>query len=122
MKRVLIVDDVNFLLEFENAVIKQLSKETGTTINVEEASSIEKALQKIAENDYDSMVLDINLPDGLGIDIAKAAREKNANTRIAMLTISPESYDQYREYFDVFMKKPVIPDTYKEVMRKMLNL
>lgn len=122
MKKVLLVDDVNFLLEFETAVIKQLSKETGTTINVEEASSIQKALQKISENDYDSMVLDINLPDGLGIDIAKAARKKNADTRIAMLTISPENYDEYREYFDVFMKKPVIPDTYKEVMRKLLNL
>jgi len=71
-KRVLIVDDVEFNIELEEKIIKSLMNELGIDIEIDTAYTVEEALRNIAENDrYDAMVIDMNLPDGSGVDIAK---------------------------------------------------
>ena len=121
-KRILIVDDINFIVEFESKVIDTLAKEISQKITIDSANSVGEALEKIAHNDYDAMVVDMNLPDGTGIDIAMAAQAKNAQTRIAALTIYPQNYEQDYTYFDAFFKKPILPATYKENIRRLLQL
>ncbi len=122
MKKVLIVDDVEFIIDFQEELLKALSKTFAQTIHVDRATSMSAALKKIADNTYDAMVLDINLPDGLGLEVAKAARSKSKETLIAMLTISPDDYQGYSEYFDAFLKKPVLADRYRDILKKMLKL
>ncbi|WP_345969393.1 response regulator [Sulfurimonas sp. HSL1-6] len=121
-KRILIVDDIGFIVEFESKVIDALSKEVSQKILIDSANSVREALSKIAQNDYDAMVVDMNLPDGSGIEIAKAAQEKNAQTRIAALTIYPQKFEPDHTFFDVFFKKPILPATYKENIRRLLQL
>ncbi len=121
-KRVLIVDDIDFIVEFEEKVIASLSKELSVRIQVDSANSVEKALAKIAENHYDAMVIDMNLPDGTGIDIAKAAQEKSKETRIAALSIYPYKYEEHSSYFDAFFKKPILPTSYMQNIRQLLNV
>jgi len=122
-KRVLIVDDVEFNIEFEEKVIRSLMDEHEMDIEIDTAYTLKEALSKIAENDrYDAMVVDMNLPDGSGVDIAKAALKKSEETRIAALTIYPSKYEDQRAFFDLFLRKPIMPSTYKANFARLLRL
>ena len=122
-KRILIVDDVEFNIEFEDKVIKSLCKEKGINIEIDTAFTVEEALDKIAENDpYDAMVIDMNLPDGSGVEIAKVSRKKSEVTRLAALTIYPSKYENEMAFFDLFLRKPIMPMTYKENFSHLLYL
>jgi len=122
-KRILLVDDVEFNLEFESKVIQSLVNETNLDISVDMASSVEEALDKIRQNDpYDAMVIDMNLPDGSGVDIAKFALKKDESTRLAALTIYPSIYENQRAFFDLFLKKPIMPQSYKENFAHLLRM
>ena len=121
-KRILLVDDIEFIVEFEEKVINSLAKELSIKINVDTVNSVKQALDMIAANVYDAMVIDMNLPDGSGIDIAKAAQQKSKDTRIAALTIYPHKYEEHSAYFDAFFKKPILPTSYKQNVRQLLHV
>jgi len=121
-KRILIVDDIDFIVEFEEKVIDALSKDISIKILVDKASNVKDALANIEKHHYDAMVIDLNLPDGSGIDIAKSAQEKSKDTRIAALTIYPKDYEENNTYFDAFFKKPILPASYKQHVRKLLHV
>ncbi len=121
-KRVLIVDDIEFIVEFEEKVIQTLAKELGIDIQVDSANTVMDANQKISDNLYDAMVIDMNLPDGSGVDIAKMALDKSEETRIAALTIYPHKFEEHRAYFDAFFTKPILPTSYKENLRALLRV
>jgi len=121
-KRVLIVDDIGFIVEFEEKVIQTLAKELGIDIQVDSANTVMDANQKISDNLYDAMVIDMNLPDGSGVDIAKMALEKSEETRIAAVTIYPHKFEEHRAYFDAFFTKPILPTSYKENLRALLHV
>jgi len=122
-RKVLIVDDFQYNLEFEEKVIKSLMKEKAVNITVDIALNVNEALQKITENDiYDAMVIDMNLPDGSGVDIAKAAQEKSKKTKIAALTLYPSDYEEHHSMFDQFLRKPIMPVDYKKNFTHLLDL
>ncbi len=122
-KRILIVDDVEFNIEFENKVIKSLMDEMGIDIQIDVAYTVTEALKQIAENErYDAMVIDMNLPDGSGVNIAKVALKKSEETRIAALTIYPSKYEDQKAFFDLFLRKPIMPASYKENFIHLLRL
>lgn len=122
-KRILVVDDVEFNIEFEQKVIESLMKELNINIQVDTAYTVEEAISKISENDaYDAMVIDMNLPDGSGVEIAKASHKKSERTRVAALTIYPSKYEDQRAFFDIFMRKPIMPTAYKENFTRLLQL
>jgi len=122
-KRILIVDDVEFNIELEEKIIKSFMDELGIDIEINTAYTVEEALSNIAENDrYDAMVIDMNLPDGSGVDIAKAALKKSEKTRIAALTIYPSKYEDQRCFFDLFLRKPIMPEPYKQNFARLLHL
>ena len=122
-KRILIVDDVEFNIEFQKKVIKSLMDDIGATIQINTANTVEESLSLIAENHiYDAMVIDMNLPDGSGVDIAKAALRKSEETRIAALTIYPSKYEDERCFFDIFLRKPIMPEDYRENFGRLLRL
>ncbi len=122
-KRVLIVDDFKYNLEFEEKVIGLLVKEHNISIQVESAMNVAEAKKKIEENPpYDIVIVDINLPDGTGVDIAKEAHEKSEHTRIAALTLYPDEYEQASDLFDLLLRKPIMPTTYKQKFERLLDI
>jgi CheY-like chemotaxis protein len=122
-KRILLVDDVEFNIEFEDKVIRSFMEEVGIDIQIDVAYTVEDALKQIAENErYDAMVIDMNLPDGSGVDIAKAALKKSEETRIAALTIYPSKYEDQQAFFDIFLRKPIMPESYKENFARLLRI
>ena len=122
-KRILIVDDVEFNIEFQKKMIGSIIDDVNVDIQIETAHTVSDALDLIAENDkYDAMVVDMNLPDGSGVDIAKAALKKSEGTRIAALTIYPSKYQNESCFFDLFLRKPIMPNDYKENFSRLLRL
>ena len=122
-KRILIVDDVEFNIEFQKEMIGSIIDDVDVDIQIETAHTVSDALDLIAENDkYDAMVVDMNLPDGSGVDIAKSALRKSEETRIAALTIYPSKYQNESCFFDIFLRKPIMPNDYKENFVRLLRL
>ena len=123
-RKVLIVDDVQYNIEFEETMIHSIVKELGIEeIEIHTAFTLHGALKKISDNEhYDAMFIDMNLPDGSGVDIAKAALSKNPHTRIAALTIYPSIFEKERAFFDLFLKKPMMPDVYKQNFVRLLQI
>jgi len=122
-KRILIVDDIEFNLELEEKIINSFQKEFGIDMEINKAYTVEEALTDITQNDvYDAMIIDMNLPDGSGTDIAKATLKKSTKTRIAALTIYPNKYHDQRDLFHLFWKKPIMPQPFKEHLMQLLQL
>jgi CheY-like chemotaxis protein len=121
-KKVLIVDDIGFIIEFEKKVIESLSAELNVAIDVDSANTVYEAVKKVEQNDYDAIIVDMKLPDGSGVEIAKAALKKSEETRIAALTIYPKTYEEDRAYFDAFFSKPILPAPYKTNLRRLLHI
>jgi two-component system aerobic respiration control sensor histidine kinase ArcB len=122
MKKILLVDDIDFNLEFEIKLIKNIMNEKDFELEIDTANDVASSIALIGKNNYDAMVVDMNLPDGTGLDIAKVAREKNPNAKIAALTIYPSQYEDQKEYFDMFLKKPIMLDSYKDNFLKLLQI
>jgi two-component system aerobic respiration control sensor histidine kinase ArcB len=122
MKKILLVDDIDFNLEFEIKLIKNIMNEKKFELEIDTANDVASSIALIGKNNYDAMVVDMNLPDGTGLDIAKVAREKNPNAKIAALTIYPSQYEDQKEYFDMFLKKPIMLDSYKDNFLKLLQI
>jgi len=120
-KSVLLVDDIAFILEFEEKVIESLEKELGIPIHIDKANSVGEARQLLERNDYDVAIVDMNLPDGSGSDIARMIQEQGKGTRVAALTIYPERFEEEKGSFDAYFKKPILPTVYKENLRLLLQ-
>jgi two-component system response regulator NreC len=54
---------------------------------VGEASDIAGARQAVEDSSADVLVLDVNLPDGLGVDAVESLREAHPDTQIVLLTM-----------------------------------
>ncbi len=88
MPRILIVEDEPQMrlglkdnLEFEG-------------YDVDFAEDGQSGLQKMLEQTYDLIILDVMLPGMFGFDVCKAAREKGVKTPILMLTAKGEEIDK----------------------------
>jgi DNA-binding response OmpR family regulator len=80
MIKILIVEDEEALC---NSILTYLSKETYLCTR---AISFKEAEDRIYEMEFDIFVLDLNLPDGDGLDLLKIIRKKDYNPGVIILT------------------------------------
>jgi DNA-binding response OmpR family regulator len=85
--RLLVVEDEK---DVANALLLGLTR-NGYAVDV--AENGKKALEALAVNDYDLLVLDLNLPDMDGLDICRLAREKHPPLLILILTARGKQKD-----------------------------
>lgn len=57
-------------------------------------TSCDAALEEIAVNDYDAMLLDLGLPDGSGFDVLKAVRKLKSKIAVIVITARGELEDK----------------------------
>jgi DNA-binding response OmpR family regulator len=88
--KVLIVEDELELLE---AARQYMASEN---IVCESASSYSQASQMIHLYEYDCVVVDLNLPDGNGLDLIEELRKKNSNTGIIIISARNSLDDKLR--------------------------
>ena len=85
---VLIVEDYK---ELATELVDYLSKNGYLCKAV---TSCDEALEEIAVNDYDAMLLDLGLPDGNGFDILKAVRKLKSKIAVIVITARGELDDK----------------------------
>jgi len=85
--RVLVVEDEEYLAE---AIATGLRREAMAVDVVGDGAS---ALEQVAVNDYDIIVLDLGLPDIDGLDVARQVRAQGLTIPILMLTARSEDSD-----------------------------
>lgn len=81
--RVLLVDDHQLIREG----LRRAFDRAGDFEVVGEAGSVAEATQLLLDAAPDVVIFDVRLPDGSGLDAAKAAREANAELGIVVLTM-----------------------------------
>lgn len=77
--RILVVDD-------EEAICGFLAEALGTTYRVDTVLTAGDALSLIEENDYDVVITDLRLPDASGMDIVRAAKDRDELTEVIIIT------------------------------------
>jgi DNA-binding response OmpR family regulator len=101
--KILVVDDEHDLLEQLRETL------TNQRYNVDTADDGESALNKIFDNLYDLIILDIMLPKVDGLSILKEIREANIDTPVLMLTAKGDVEDKIKglDYgADDYLAKP----------------
>lgn len=86
--KLLIVEDEIMLL---NLIVKGLKK---SGYAVDQAEDGEKALEQYETNEYDLIVLDLNLPKIDGIDVLTTIRSTDPNVKILILSARSEIEDR----------------------------
>jgi DNA-binding NarL/FixJ family response regulator len=89
MIKVLIVDDHAVV----RTGLKQIISEIPDITVTDEAGSAREALDKIRNNNYSILVLDISLPDKSGLDALKEIKDEYPGLPVLILSMYPE--DQY---------------------------
>lgn len=92
--------------------------------NADLAFTAEEGMYKASVNKYNLIILDLNLPDGDGIEICKELREKGVVTPILMLTarIDLESKVKGLDFgADDYLTKPFLMDELLARLRALLR-
>lgn len=116
---ILVVDD-------EPATLFGFSKYlTGAGYNVKEASCLSEAREIIWTQRFDAIILDLNLPDGNGIEWISKIRESYPDMAVVVITGRadiPLAVDAMRRGADNFLTKPVSMIDLDVFLRKSLEL
>lgn len=81
-KRILIVEDNPLERELYGEVLKSVN------LNVDEAADGEEALNKLLWNQYDLVLLDVNLPKITGLDVLREIRNSLETKNLPVVLIS----------------------------------
>lgn len=103
--KILVVEDEQTIREVEVAYLKQAG------YDVHEACDGEEGLEYIKSEDYDLVILDVNLPKISGFELCKRLRE-NSQVPVIMVTARIEEIDELvglESGADDYIKKPFSP-------------
>lgn len=119
MKNILIVEDdhlMNKMLAYNLA---------SDNYHISSATNAKTAADLLSANEFDLVLLDINLPDGSGYDLCRLIKLKYPDTIIIFLTANDQEADQLRGY-DAgaadYITKPFSINTLQRKIRAMLHL
>ncbi len=80
MAKILVIDDEAHIREILSARMEALSHEVFT------AANLAQGLSMIEEKDLDLVFLDVNLPDGNGLDALPAIKQNNSRPEVIIIT------------------------------------
>ena len=86
--RLLLVEDTE---DVADAIVASFERRGDA---IDHVTSVDEAQCAIAVQEYDVMLLDIGLPDGLGTEVLRSARDRGSRTPILMLTARSEIEDR----------------------------
>ena len=122
-KKILLVDDIGFVLELEKELFQEIEKEKGTSFEIDTASNVSEAIARLDNTIYDLLITDMNLPDGNGSEIAKeAAAKSSGKTILVALTSMPIAFEDKQEFFDDYLTKPTSPRDIKKHLLKLVSM
>ncbi len=120
MINILIADD-HFLVR--EGFKKLIKREVDMTVSAEAATGPE-VLEKLAEEEIDVIVLDINMPGKSGLDLLKDLRDYYHHIKILILSMQPEDRFAIRllkSGASGYITKESAPDELVKAIRKVYN-
>lgn len=112
--KILVADDDKAMLN----TYKRIFSLTDHAISL--ASSFGEAAKLIAANDYDLLITDLLLEDGLGTDLIRLFEEKRDGARSLLVTGSPEEISPDQRP-DACFKKPFNLEEFMAAVDKALS-
>lgn len=118
--RVLIVDDHDFNLRLLERLLELEGRE------VRAANSLAAAEQALAEEQPVMIVLDLNLPDGSGLELTRKLKSepRTASIPIVVCTAAVRQSDEERALeagCDAFVSKPIDMRTFSTIVSSILS-
>lgn len=117
--RVLVVDDEPDILELLELTLLRMG------IEVEHASNVSEALQRLSHTSYDLCLTDMRMPDGEGMDIVRYITQHNLDTPVAVITAHGNLDNAVAALkagaFD-YLSKPVALDQLRALVNAALSL
>ena len=118
MMRILVVEDDHLL---NNTLCYNLNT-MGYTVDA--ALSKQVAVNFIEKQNYDLIVLDVNLPDGNGFDFCREAKEQHPDTAVIFLTANDMESDMLKGYelgADDYVTKPFHMSVFQKKLAALLG-
>lgn len=115
--KVLVADDNEYIRELVNRMLEEAG------VEFDNAENGLECLEKLAENAYDAMFLDLIMPEADGEDVLRHI-SKSVNPDIEVVIMSSQDDDRaIQEIMDLgasaYMTKPLTLDTVKDVIAKL---
>jgi len=122
MINILVVDDSAILRKMVIASLKEI-----VGANFSEASSGLEAIEQLAINKYDIVILDLNMPDIHGMEVLRFIRSHEMYKNLPVIILTTRSDDQSKEAAieagaTVYMTKPFLANEIKNQVEKILGL
>jgi two-component system KDP operon response regulator KdpE len=120
--RILALDDDPVNLSLIRAILSRANDSEVRTAMLREATTIGDARQILEREPIDILLLDVHLPDGLGLDLATEYRRGGRGAAIVALTASVLPADQQAALdagCDAFLAKPYAPAALVSVIREL---
>ncbi|MFC1531778.1 response regulator [Thermodesulfobacteriota bacterium] len=119
-KRILIVDDDEMVLIALNELLKSEGYE------IDSVGSAKEALNKIDENKYNLLMLDIIMPEMNGLELCKMIRDREdyQETPIIFLTAKSREEDKalgLEAGANLFLSKPISPEKLLGIVSETLG-
>ena len=118
--KILIVDDHELFRDR----LKRFISETSDMTVTDEAGNGHEALDKAGKNDFDMVVLDINMPGISGLDVLEELKHRKPYLSVLMLSMFPvEHYELsvMKAGGDGYVTKDNMTDDLIKAMRQILN-
>lgn len=121
MINILIVDDHAVVRRgLKEIILETVSRDAG----FDEAASGREALQKIADNNYDLVLLDISMPGRNGLDTLKTIKIEKPNLPVLVLSMYPEEQFAMRSFkagASGYVTKESAPEELQVAVNKILQ-
>jgi len=114
--RALIVDDSSFIREYLRHLLDTMG------VSCEEAADGSQALTVLAaQQGFDLMLLDVNMPVMNGLECVKALREARLGPKMKVMMVTTEADNTFistalNNGADEFLMKPFTPESLREKM------
>ena len=120
--RVLVVEDSSSMRAFLRAALE----DGGVVKEIIEASSGFEALRILPREDFDLVIVDINMPDVNGLELIRFMRASESHKKTPLLIISSEASDKDRERglslgADAYLAKPFSAEALFEAVAKLVG-
>ena len=118
-RRVLIVDDHDFNLKLLERLLQLEGRE------VRAADSLAAAEAALAEEEPAMIVLDLNLPDGSGLELTRKLKSHPVTAAIPILVctagvLPADEHDALEAGCDAYVSKPIDLRRFQEIVASML--
>src|SRR3954467_15160008 len=91
MKRLLIVDDSKLMRDMVAACLRPLG-----AVTFEFAGTGLEAIERLALAGFDLVVLDLNMPEGVGLEVVEVARSQDRLRALPILIVTTRGDDESR--------------------------